>query len=223
LPDSGRRISPGTEDSASPVTFPADFFGKELKAVRTTRAATKQEQYNHPIQIMKTNQTILGILKHSTLLALALGSFALTSFAVHAKTEVPFRANWEADIATTPLAPPLVAISGLGAGQATHLGAMTAQSIAEVVNLATGEGAASYRFTAANGDDVFLNFLFLAIPTGPTTFAVQGAWQVAGGTGRLDGASGSGTYEGQVDFTGPASAVGHFELRGTISSPGSLK
>ena len=165
----------------------------------------------------------MGILKRSTLLALALGSFTLTTFAVHAKTEVPFRANWEADIAITPLAPPLVAISRLGSGQATHLGAITAQSIAEVVNLATGEGAASYRFTAANGDDVFLNFVFLAIPTSPTTFAVHGTWKVVGGTGRLDGASGSGTYEGQVEFTGPASAVGHFNLNGKISSPGSLK
>ena len=93
----------------------------------------------------------------------------------------------------------------------------------EVVNLATGEGTASYRFTAANGDDVLLTFVLLAIPTSPTAFSIEGVWQVTGGTGRFEGASGSGTYVGQAEFVGPADAVGTFALEGTISSPNRLE
>ena len=172
---------------------------------------------------MKLNRTILTICSRTALLALAVGAFALAPSPVQAGDQVPFRASWDAQIEITPLNPPLVAVSGLGEGRATHLGRMTAQSIAEVVNLATGEGAASYRFTAANGDEVHVNFVFTAIPISATTFAIQGVWQETGGTGRFDGASGSGSYEGKVEFTGPVNAVGHFEMQGTISSPGSLR
>jgi hypothetical protein len=172
---------------------------------------------------MKLKHSFVSILKRTAMLAVALGGFAVAPIAAQAGNQVPFRASWDAQISIAPLAPPLFAVSGLGAGRATHLGKMTAQSIAEVVNLATGEGAASYRFTAANGDKVFVNFVFTAIPVSDTDFVVQGVWQVTGGTGRFGNATGSGTYEGQVGFTGATSAVGHFALAGTISSPGSLK
>src|SRR5262245_23168768 len=108
-------------------------------------------------------------------LALALITFAST--AVQAGNEVPFRATWESQISITNIAGPVYAVSGLGAGKALHLGDMTAQSITEVVNLATGEGVANYRFTAANGDDVFLTFVFLGIPTSPGVFSIEGVWQ----------------------------------------------
>jgi len=153
------------------------------------------------------------------LVGLVLALTSLAPSAVQAESAVPFRANWESQITIAPLAPPLFAVSGLGAGKALHLGAMTAQSITEVVNLATGEGAASYRFTAANGDDVFITFVFLGIPTSPTAFSIAGVWQVTGGTGRFEGASGSGTYTGQVEFVSFADAVGTFALEGTISPP----
>jgi hypothetical protein len=102
-----------------------------------------------------------------------------------------------------------------------HLGTMTAQSIEETVNLETGAGIAAYRFIAANGDEVFVDFAFTAIPTSPNIYSIQGVWQVVGGTGRFDGASGSGAYVGEVGFSTPVNALGRFELRGTISSPGS--
>jgi hypothetical protein len=156
-------------------------------------------------------------------LALALFGFTITPCAVHARNQVPFRASWAADIGITPLTSPFVAVSGSGTGHGRHLGAMTAESIVEVVNLGTGEGLAQYRFTAANGDELFVNFVFSAIPTSPTAFSVQGTWEVTGGTGRFEGASGSGAYGGRVDFTTDATAVGQFALQGTLSSPGSLK
>lgn len=79
-----------------------------------------------------------------------------------------------ADITISPLAPPFVAVSGLGAGRALHLGAMTARSIEETVNLETGAGIAAYRFTAANGEDVFVDFAFTAIPTSPKVYSILG-------------------------------------------------
>lgn len=162
-----------------------------------------------------------GVLKQfcAAFAGLALALTCLAPPAVQAESDVPFRATWESQISIAPLDPPLVAVSGLGTGKALHLGAMTAQSIVEVVNLATGEGAATYRFTAANGDDVFLTFALLAIPTSPTAFSIEGVWQVTGGTGRFEGASGSGTYVGHAEFVTLTDAVGTFVLEGTISSP----
>ena len=176
-----------------------------------------EELTNHMIQSF----TRRGLLKQfcAGLAGLVLALTSLAPSAVLAESDVPVRATWESQISFTPLGWPLFAVSGLGAGQALHLGDMTAQSITEVVNLATGEGAASYRFTAANGDDVFLTFVFLGIPTSPTAFSIAGVWQVTGGTGRFEGASGSGTYTGQVEFVGTVDAVGTFALEGTISSP----
>jgi len=156
-------------------------------------------------------------------LALLLIASTLTPAAVQAGQQVPFRAAWEADLTITPLVPPFVAVAGLGTGRAQHLGRFTAASVAETVNLDTGEGDAAYRFTAANGDEVRVHFAFTALPASPGVYAIQGVWQVVGGTGRFDGASGSGTYVGQVVFSGPLNALGQFELTGTISAPGSLK
>jgi hypothetical protein len=156
-------------------------------------------------------------------LALALIPLVSASATAPASQQVPFRAAWSAAITIAPLTPPFVAVSGLGAGQALHLGAVTAQSLSETVNLETGEGAAAYRFTAANGDEVLVDFAFIAVPTSPNLYSIQGVWQAVGGTGRFDGATGSGSYVGEVAFSGPVEAVGRFELQGAISPPGSLK
>lgn len=175
---------------------------------------------------MKSVSYLLNFFKFkAALTTLSLASAALTFTAESgcADDQVPFRAAWGAQIQIAPLVPPVVSVTGAGTGHGLHLGQMVAQSVVEVVNLATGEGAASYRFTAANGDAVLVDFVFTAVPTGSTTFSVHGVWQITGGTGRFNGASGSGHYLGQVEFSGPATAVGRFELEGTLSSPGRLK
>lgn len=161
--------------------------------------------------------------RFKTLAALSFALVQLGANSLQAGGQVPFRATWDAAIAFTPLTPPFAAVSGLGVGRATHLGRMTAQSIEEVVNLETGEGAASYWFTAANGDQLFVRFVFVASPITPGVFSIQGEWQFTGGTGRFVGASGAGAYSGQLNFTGEATGVGHFEAEGTLSSPGSLQ
>lgn len=160
--------------------------------------------------------------KRVALVAVLLGSTALDETVAQAKDQVPFRAEWTSAIETI-VDFPIATVIGSGEGKATHLGRMAAHSVTETVNLITGAGIATYRFVAANGDEVLVNFVFSAIPTSATVFAVNGVWQIKGGTGRFAGASGSGTYDGGVEFTDANIAKGHFAMQGTISSPGSLK
>jgi hypothetical protein len=172
---------------------------------------------------MKPNYSFNNLFRLSlpkVVLALVLGSIALTPSTTHAGEQVPFKASWHATITTSPLVPPLVSVSGIGEGNATQLGRMTAQSVEEIVNLATGEGAASYKFIAANGDELHLQFAFIALPASPTLFAIQGTWQITGGTGRFTYSTGTGAYTGTVEFTGPETAVGSFVACGTMSSLG---
>ena len=171
---------------------------------------------------MKLSSCISNILRPARLLALFAGALALVQHTAHARDQVPFRLEWNSKIETI-VDFPIATVIGTGEGLGTHLGRLHAQSVAEEVNLETGAGVATYRYTAANGDEVLVDFVFSAIPTSPTVFAVSGTWQIIGGTGRFEGASGSGTYQGGVEFTGPNSALGHFGMLGTISSPGSLK
>ena len=60
------------------------------------------------------------------------------------------------------------------------------------------------------------------VPT-QTGFSPGGQWDITGGTGPFGNASGSGTFDGRADITGPNGGVGHFTMIGMISSPDSLK
>lgn len=137
--------------------------------------------------------------------------------------KVPFHASYSLNLEADFSGFPLVGVTSQGTIIATQLGLGTTRSISETVNLATGEGVAVHQFTAANGDTLTLSFHLIAIPTSATQFQVTGVWEVSAGTGRFAGASGSGSYHGVVDFTGPTTAAGEFELDGTISSVGSSK
>jgi hypothetical protein len=136
--------------------------------------------------------------------------------------QVPFRALYSVQIEAT-FALPIATVTSQGAGLATLLGVISTRTVSETVNLATGEGVSINEYTAANGDVLRISFHFLAIPTSPTHFDVDGVWEITSGTGRFEGATGTGSYKGAVDFTSATTADGAFELRGTISSPGSSK
>jgi hypothetical protein len=171
---------------------------------------------------MKLIQNILNTLQRGALLTLALAAIATAHSTALARDQVPFRAEYQNEIESV-VNLPFASITSTGNALATHLGRVTARSVEETVNLLTGEGVATHRFTAANGDTILVEFVFIAIPTSATVFAITGTWQISGGTGRFDGTSGSGTYEGHAEFIGPTSAVGHFVMTGTISSPGEFE
>ena len=89
----------------------------------------------------------------------------------------------------------------------------------QLINLADGTGTATYTLTAADGDTVVVAISAhnTNIPGG---VMFQGDYIVTGGTGRFDGATGSGFLAGSAFNTGPNTGVGSFTLAGTISSPG---
>lgn len=154
------------------------------------------------------------------LLAFICGLFAAQTTAF-AGGQVPFRAKYNLEL-VADIVGPIATVTSHGSALATHLGAVTAHSISETVNLATGEGIAVHQFTAANGDILRIGFRLIALPI-EGGFDVTGQWEILEGTGRFAGATGSGSYIGVVLFTSANTAVGSFELLGTISSPGSLK
>jgi hypothetical protein len=141
------------------------------------------------------------------------------SIAAPPAVAVPFRASYEVDL-QAEINLPIATVTSTGSALATHLGRVAARSVEETVNLATGEGVATHEFIAANGDTLVVDFVFTAIPTSETNFDVNGTWQIAGGTGRFENTAGSGSYSGLVQFTGPTTATGHFEMEGTSSLPG---
>ena len=112
-----------------------------------------------------------------------------------------------------------------GTGQATHMGRTEFEGPSRVqINLSdprSGTQTGTSILTAANGDAIEIAFAGTVefegpSPTDPVSF--QGEWEVIDGTGRFDGATGSGTYSGTA--AGPA---GILFLDGRVSSPGANK
>ena len=151
---------------------------------------------------------------------LALAAFALMGLArpAAAGEQVPFKGSLEAVVTRIPLAPPLVAVLLTGTGNATHLGAFTFTA-PHVVNLATRIATGSYVFTAANGDQVYADFVGHSTRTDqPGVIKIVEVATITGGTGRFAGATGGFTVVRLYD-TIAGTTAGSFE--GTISSPGS--
>ncbi len=137
-----------------------------------------------------------------------------------ARDEVPFRAAFGTEV-QIEFVYPFFYISVTGQGNASHLGAISAVTDNQIVNIETGSATATYTLTGANGDTVVLEMIFQTtfLPNNAVTF--EGTYTVTGGTGRFYGATGSGDLAGSAIVTGPNTAIGSFSVAGTISSPGS--
>ena len=94
--------------------------------------------------------------------------------------------------------------TGTGSGQATHLGRFTQEGM--VVVDADGSAEGTEVFTAANGDQLFMEVK--GAPTdecGPATIEfipICGTFTVTGGTGRFSDASGKADFVGVIAFNG---------------------
>ena len=133
---------------------------------------------------------------------------------------MPFRAAFSTEV-EIEFVYPFFYISVTGQGNASHLGATTAVTDNQIVNVNTTACAtATYTLTGANGDTVVLEMIFQTtfLPNNAVTF--EGTYTVTGGTGRFYGATGSGDLAGSAFVTGPNTAIGSFSVAGTISSPG---
>jgi hypothetical protein len=100
----------------------------------------------------------------------------------------------------------------------THIGVGTWNSF-ETVNFCTnddGSGAVEGEFTlsAANGDQIFGSYTTVVL-VGDGTIAASGTYEITGGTGRFENATGSGTIDATGDSGPPFGVIG--EMSGGIS------
>lgn len=166
-----------------------------------------------------------------TALALAVvatvGATALLLRPSHAAAEslVPFHASVSETFTAAPCGVMSLCITAVGHGQAEHLGEISESATVVVdINPADLHNGCSPEtrtttLTAANGDVITL------YGTGWTCSATSDAhdsYTITGGTGRFQGASGSGAEYNVHTFTGPGRGVATVTYDGTISSVGSL-
>jgi hypothetical protein len=188
---------------------------------------TSTEKMNTGKMTMKTYYSLtqnrfLSHLRFAT--ALLLACFAavivLAPTPASAGDQVPFRAGFSTQV-EIEFVYPFFYISVTGQGNASHMGATTAVTDNQVVNVIDGSATATYTLTGANGDTVVLEMIFQTtfLPDNAVTF--EGSYTVTGGTGRFNGATGAGVLAGSAIVTGPNTGVGAFSVTGTISSPGS--
>lgn len=170
-------------------------------------------------------RTLLVARMPALALALALAVPSLGPAYASAASLVPFNATVSETFTAAPCGTWARCISAVGTGHATHLGNVTeGAAIVIDTNPADAQGGCAPEvrtttLTAANGDTVTMS------GTGWTCAATSDAhddYVITGGTGRYDGASGSGNEYNVHTFTGPGAGVATVTYHGTISSVGSL-
>ena len=105
-------------------------------------------------------------------------------------------------------------VDASGSGNATQLGRFTVTYELEV-SLLTGAGSGFAHFIAANGDSLYTDVTGQFNPTGnPDVASIVETYSITGGTGRLDGATGSFTVERLIN---PLTGLTSGSFDGTIS------
>ena len=104
--------------------------------------------------------------------------------------QVPFRGSFTATDQGV-VVPPHLLVQGTGGGNATHLGRFT-MTYSAVADLATPTATGTYRFTAANGDQLFTTFVGNAADTlEPGVISFTETLTIVGGNGRFIRAAGT--------------------------------
>lgn len=158
-------------------------------------------------------------------LLLALGALGVICFSipVRAGDQVPFKGTFNPIVlSVTPLDATHIQFEANVIVLATHLGRASGPGVF-ILDLATMSYAGTATWVAANGDALYSMFAGQFIPTDtPGFFDNVETFEIVGGTGRFEGATGAGIAAGQFDVT-TQSAPAPAPFTGTISSPGSLK
>jgi hypothetical protein len=176
-----------------------------------------------PNLMKTTTNLIFAGRRHLPLLALLLVTVTLLAFAppsARAGDEMPFHANFITQFETV-LEFPLLHVTVNSRGRATYMGRTTAFTDDQLVNLIDGSGTATYTLTGINGDTLILA---LVVPVGGTInvdggVIFSGSYTITGGTGRFNGATGSGVFAGSGLFLTETDGIGAFAVVGTISLP----
>ena len=156
-------------------------------------------------------------------LGLALGCAILCLNApIRADDQVPFKGYFNPIIlSVTPLDATHVRLELDTNVRATQLGHAGGPAFA-ILDLTDFTYVGEVTWAAANGDEVFITYAgqFVLIETSDVRENVE-TFEVVGGTGRFEGATGAGSVGGQVDALTLAPLT-PIPFVGTISSPGSL-
>jgi hypothetical protein len=140
--------------------------------------------------------------------------------------QVPFHATLEESVVSQgpcPAPSTFICVYVTGSGNATQLGAVR-ESLVVVVDTVASSSLApdchverpTSTLTAANGDQLTLEGPGLNCGIDTPQGTVVDLWTVTGGTGRFQGATGSGTKSATIDeLTVPVTAVSTFS--GTLS------
>ena len=166
----------------------------------------------------------------SILLACVLVLAVTVAPAAAEPVERPFRAVFSGDVVFTPgaefglppnPAPPFIYTVSLASGTSRHLGLTTMFSYHPTPTGETISGG-HMTLTAANGDEVYFEYSGsapLPVIGVPSTVHVVCTYTITGGTGRFDGATGSGTGDAYVEFPGELLPLwtGTWEWVGTIA------
>ena len=171
-----------------------------------------------------TTNLIFASRRHLPPLALLLATITLLAFAppsARASDELPFHANFITE-AESFVEYPFLHVTVNSRGQATYMGRTTAFTDDQLVNLIDGSGTATYTLTGVNGDTLVLA---LVVPVGGTInvdggVIFSGSYTITGGTGRFNGATGSGVFGGSGLFLTETDGIGAFAVAGTISDAG---
>ena len=106
---------------------------------------------------------------------------------------LPFRGHVQEVIIDVAPVPEGLRVTATGEGQATYLGRFTRLSHV-VVHPEDGSAEGTIVFTAANGDQLFMDVV--GLPT--TTASISGTYTFTGGTGRFRNASGGAEFVGLI-------------------------
>lgn len=155
------------------------------------------------------------------LLIVAVTMLAFAPQPARAGVERPFHADFTTKFESV-VEFPILHVTVNSRGSATYLGKTTAFTDDQLINLIDGSGTATYTLTAANGEMLVLSLVF---PIGGTInieggVLFSGTYTVTGGSGRFNGATGSGVFAGSGLFLTETGGIGAFQVVGTIVSPG---
>ena len=200
---------------------------KENKMAAQSSCHLEPETNKGTNKMKETTNLTSARRRHLPYFALLLATITLPAFAqqsAQASGEMPFHANFITQFDSV-VEFPLLHVTVKSQGRATYMGKTTAFTDDQLVNLTDGSGSATYTLTDANGDTLVLA---LVVPIGGTINVTggvifSGSYTITGGTGRFNGATGSGAFGGSGLFLTETDGIGAFAVVGTISSPGGLK
>ncbi|HEU5424715.1 MAG TPA: hypothetical protein VFU72_14315 [Nitrolancea sp.] len=158
--------------------------------------------------------------------AALLGLALLTPLQASAALLVPFQATVYEHYTVSVCAPDTRCITATGSGEATQLGQVTQTSTVRVdlnpahaVNGCVPETRETV-LVASNGDELTMSAGGWGCPA---SSSAQDQYTVTGGTGRFQGATGSGMDVNVHTLSSASGGVAVTTYSGTLSSPGSLK